>query len=259
MDCLSEEHLIRIKLDGMDNIKSLDFDIPKRLLTVYHQGRYEPIFQKINQLKLDASLVDSLAVDSVRAADDPPRERKLLWQVLAINFFLFVLEISMGFVSDSIGLVADSLDMFADSIVYGLALFAAGGTITGKKNIAKAAGYLQLILAVLGFAEVVRRFTGLESVPAFRTMIITSVLALIGNIISFYLLQKARSKEAHMQASMIFTSNDIIVNLGVIAAGFLVYLTHSNYPDLIIGTIVFAIVGRGALKILKLADKNREA
>jgi Co/Zn/Cd efflux system component len=35
-------------------------------------------------------------------------------------------------------------------------------------------------------------------------------------------LQKSKSQEdAHMKASMIFTSNDVIINLGVIAAGIL--------------------------------------
>ena len=151
------------------------------------------------------------------------------------------------------GLVADSLDMLADSIVYGLALFAVGGTITRKKNIAKSAGYFQLTLAVFGFIEVIRRFVGTETVPAFQTMIIISILALIGNGLCLYLLQKSKSKEAHMQASMIFTSNDVIINTGVITAGLLVNWLNSSYPDLIIGAIVFIIVARGAYRILQLA------
>jgi Co/Zn/Cd efflux system component len=55
-----------------------------------------------------------------------------------------------------------------------------------------------------------------------------------------------------MQASMIFTSNDVIVNIGVIIAGLLVLLTDSNYPDLIVGIIIFGIVARGSMRILKL-------
>src|SRR5690606_17922609 len=102
----------------------------------------------------------------------------------------------------------------------------------------------QLLLAIFGFTEVIRRFVGFEEIPAFQTMIIISILALIGNGLCLYLLQKSKSKEAHMQASMIFTSNDVIVNLGVIVAGGLVYLTNTKYPDLIIGTIVFAVVTR---------------
>ncbi|MDX1759954.1 MAG: cation transporter, partial [Arenibacter algicola] len=80
-----------------------------------------------------------------------------------------------------------------------------------------------------------------------------SVFALIANGICLYLLQKSKSKEeAHMKASMIFTSNDVIINLGVIVAGFLVNVLNSNKPDLIIGTIVFILVIQGARRILKL-------
>ena len=83
-----------------------------------------------------------------------------------------------------------------------------------------------MTLAIFGFIEVIRRFVGMETIPAFQTMIIISILALIGNGLCLYLLQKSKSKEAHMQASMIFTSNEVVVNLGVIVAGGLDYLTN---------------------------------
>ena len=254
MDCPSEEQMIRMKLADLTNINSLDFDIANRQLTVFHIHNHDQILHRLDNLKFDTSLIDSVSADYYAAAtDNSDRERKLLWQVLAINFFFFALELTTGFISNSMGLVADSLDMLADSIVYGLALFAVGGTMTRKEKIAKSAGYFQLTLAVFGFIEVIRRFVSTETVPAFQTMIIISIFALIGNGVCLYLLQRSKSKEAHMQASMIFTSNDVIVNLGVTVAGGLVYLTNSKYPDLIVGTIVFFIVGQGAFKILKLS------
>ena len=85
-------------------------------------------------------------------------------------------------------------------------------------------------------------------------MIGVSVLALIANGICLYILQKSKSNnEAHMKASMIFTSNDVIINGGIILAGILVNVLHSSKPDLIIGTIVFILVVQGALRILKLS------
>ena len=89
--------------------------------------------------------------------------------------------------------------------------------------------------------------------PNFQTMIIVSSLALIANSVCLYLLQKSKSDEVHMKASAIFTSNDVIINIGVIIAGILVQFTHSNKPDLLIGSIVFLIVVQGAFRILKLA------
>lgn len=253
MDCAAEEQLIRMKLADLKSIRSLEFDIPNRLLTVYHFEHYNEIFERLDNLNFDTSFIENVSADNYITTNNSKQERKLLWQVLFINFFFFVLELTTGFIANSMGLVADSLDMLADSIVYGLALFAVGGTINRKKNIAKAAGYFQLLLTISGFVEVIRRFTGTETTPAFQTMILVSIFALIGNAVCLYLLQKSKSKEAHMQASMIFTSNDVIVNLGVIIAGGLVYLTDSKYPDLIIGTIVFIIVGKGAFKILSLS------
>jgi Co/Zn/Cd efflux system component len=253
MDCPSEEQIIRMKLDGLTNIKSLDFDIANRQLTVFHVDSSDQIFQRLDSLKFDTTILSSVTVDDITPADDHQQQKTLLWQVLAINFSFFALEIVTGFIANSMGLVADSLDMLADSIVYGLALFAVGGTVLRKQNIAKISGYFQLALATLGFIEVGRRFLGFGDIPTFQTMIIISILALIGNATSLYLLQKSKSKEAHMQASMIFTSNDVIANIGVIAAGVIVYFTNSKYPDLIIGALVFFIVAQGALRILKLS------
>ena len=254
MDCPSEEQIIRMHLAELPELKSLEFDIPNRQLTVFHTGEAGLIFQSLDLLKFDTVLIESIGLEIPKTATDNSRtERKLLWQVLAINLFFFVLELSTGFISNSMGLVADSLDMLADSIVYGLALIAVGASVIRKKNIAKSAAYLQLALAVLGFLEVIRRFVGIEPVPVFQTMIIISALALIGNALCLYILQKSKSKDAHMQASVIFTSNDVYANLGVIVAGVLVYLTSSKYPDLIIGTIVFIIAGQAVFKIMKLS------
>ena len=79
-----------------------------------------------------------------------------------------------------------------------------------------------------------------------------SDISAISNSVCLYLLQKSKSEEAHMKASMIFTTNDVIINVGVILAGVLVLLTQSKYPDLIVGSVVFLIVLGGSFRILKL-------
>lgn len=253
MDCPSEEQIIRMKLDGMTVIKNLEFDIPNRQLVVIHINSFEEILEKLDSLNLDTKVLSTESVENFKYTDKHNSERKILWSVLAINLTFFLIEIITGFISNSMGLVADSLDMLADGFVYGLALIAVGGTSLFKKNIAKAAGIFQIILAVLGFIEVIRRFFGLERMPDFLTMIVVSIFALMANVLCLYLLQKNRSNEVHIQASMIFTSNDIIINSGVILAGILVNILNSPYPDLIIGATVFVIVARGAYKILQLA------
>jgi len=254
MDCASEESMVRMKLDGVVGIQVLDFNIPNRKLTVIHEGNLDAIKESIDSLNFSSSLESTEILDSTQAiVESTDVQSSLLWKVLIINFGFFLIEIVTGLISRSMGLVADSLDMLADALVYGLSLFAVGSTVIMKRRIAGISGYFQLTLAVVGFVEVVRRFFGYEEVPDFKLMIIVSVFALIANAICLYLLQKSKSQEAHMRASMIFTSNDVIINLGVMIAGTLVYILESKYPDLIIGGIVFVLVTRGAFSILKLS------
>lgn len=253
MDCPSEEQMIRMKLEPYKEVKQLSFDIPNRKLEVYHTGEVDNIHQPISELKLNDRLENTEDKADMPLATDDSKQRKILWWVLGINFGFFVVEMTTGWISRSMGLIADSLDMLADSIVYGLSLFAVGAAMTRKKKVAKISGYFQMGLALLGFSEVLRRFFIESETPLFQWMIIISVLALIGNLVSLRLINKAKSEEAHMQASAIFTSNDIIVNGGVILAGVLVYWLDSKWPDLAIGGIVFAFVMRGAIRILKLA------
>lgn len=251
MDCPSEENIIRMKLGELSELAELEFDIPNRFLAVFHSGESAAIESSLASLKLGESKIRTVEAELPEITTESD-QRNLLWTVLAINFVFFIIEMSTGLISWSMGLVADSLDMLADSFVYGLSLFAIGGTIALKKRIARAAGYFQIALAIIGFVEVVRRFIGTSELPNFRTMIIVSVLALIANGICLVLLQRSKSEEAHMKASMIFTSNDVIINLGVIAAAVLVNWTESNKPDLVIGIIVFGLVIQGAVRILKL-------
>jgi Co/Zn/Cd efflux system component len=251
MDCAAEENLVRMQLDGVAAVKSFDFDLSARKVAVYHEGELGAIESALTQLGLGSKLVETAGTEE--AAPENAQQRRLLWVVLLINFAFFVLEMTTGFISGSMGLVADSLDMLADALVYGLSLLAVGATVARKKNVARYSGYFQVTLAVLGFVEVLRRFFGVEALPDFRIMIVVSVLALIANGFCLYLLQRSKDKEAHMQASMIFTSNDVIINLGVILAGVLVLWLGSGIPDLIIGAIVFVIVTLGAARLLRLA------
>jgi Co/Zn/Cd efflux system component len=185
-------------------------------------------------------------------SEDQKAQRRILRTVLAINASFFIIELSTGLISRSMGLVADSLDMLADALVYSISLLAVGRSLQMKKNTAKIAGILQFILAFAGLTEILRRFFDPELVPDFRMMIVVSFVAMIGNSICLYLLQKSKSSEVHIQASKIFTANDVLINFGVIAAGLLVLLTNSGIPDLVVGTIVFLVVFKAAVKIYKL-------
>ena len=191
MDCPSEENMIRMKLDGIQVIKKLEFDIPNRKLTVFHTAEDQNILSRLESLNFGATLSDTGTIgENELETENSEVQAKLLWSVLLINFSFFIIEITTGLISNSMGLVADSLDMLADSFVYGLSLWAVGSTIVRKKQVARLSGYFQLSLAVIGITEVVRRFVNFDAMPDYRVMIGVSILALLANAICLYLLQK---------------------------------------------------------------------
>ncbi|HCO66994.1 MAG TPA: cation transporter [Dysgonomonas sp.] len=253
MDCPCEENLIRLKLENIENIVHQEYDLTNRVLTIIHTNDIKLIESAIAELDLSSSLLENTKTEYSEHPNDDTKQKKALWAVLIINFAFFIIEMATGIVSKSMGLVADSLDMLADAFVYTMSLFAVGAVVARKKKVALISGYFQILLAILGFIEVIKRFIGIEEVPHFQTMIIISILALIANTASLLILQKTKSKDAHIQASLIFSSNDVIINAGVILAGITVWWLNSNIPDLVIGSLLFAIVIRGALRILKLA------
>ena len=252
MDCPCEENLIRMKLDEDHSVKHLDFDLNQRTLTVIHDHDAAGLVKELGSLDLGAVLQETVSIKDENILEDT-LQRKSLWIVLIINLGFFLIEMATGIISGSMGLVADSLDMLADGLVYGMSLLAVGSTVIRKKRVALFSGCIQIVLAVLGMSEVIRRFFGLEVMPEFRTMITVSLLALIANSVCLWILQRTKSKDAHIRASVIFSANDVIINIGVIVAALFVWALESNIPDLIIGVVIFLIVIRGAFRILKLA------
>lgn len=257
MDCPSEERMIRMALQESSAVQGLVFDLPGRRLDVLHNGDADPVTSKLATLGLGAALqgtrkanAEALMAASAAGASQQ-KESATLWILLAINGLMFVFEMVMGLIAQSAGLIADSLDMFADAAVYGLALYAVGHGVKMQVRAAHVAGILQLILALGVLLEVGRRFV-FGSEPESTLMMAIAVVALIANTACLLLISRHREGGAHMKASYIFSANDVIINLGIIVAGALVAWTGSNYPDLVIGTIVGIIVLSGARRILAL-------
>lgn len=257
MDCPSEESMIRLALNGFGEIRTLSFDLGNHRLEVVHDGPVEPITAKLKTLGLGALLQESQPADleSVKAIENSAVSASLesgtLRLVLGINALMFVVEMTAGLFAQSTALIADSLDMLADAAVYALALYAVGRSVQMQVRAAHVAGVLQLILALGVLVEVGRRFV-FGSEPESLVMMTIAFIALIANTGCLMLLSQHRKGGAHMKASWIFSTNDVVINVGVVAAGAVVAWTGSNYPDLIIGTIVGLIVLNGARRILAL-------
>lgn len=253
MDCSSEEQMIRMRLQDVAGIEGLVFDLESRRLDVFHSGSGEAVREILASLNLGARQVEQSVDVEMPLAPEAASSRGPLSLALAINLTLFVGELTAGILAGSMGLLADSLDMLADALVYALSLAAVGGSVLRKRRLAASSGYLQLGLALLGLVEVVRRVVASAGAPDVGAMVLASLIALAGNVATLLVLRRTQRGEAHIEASWIFTSNDIKVNLLVILAGILVWWSSSQVPDLIAGALIFLIVANGARRILALA------
>ncbi|MFP2923785.1 cation diffusion facilitator family transporter [Pyxidicoccus sp. 3LG] len=257
MDCPSEERTVRMTLEGLPAVRALSFDLPERRLTVWHsKGAASEVVERLEPLGLGAQLLEThggaAASEGMPAVgEDAGTEARTLWVLLAINGTMFVAEFVAGWLVQSTGLLADSLDMLADAMVYGVSLYAVGRTAAHKLRAAHLSGYLQVALALGALVEVGRRFlSGSEPEPTW--MLGVASLALVANVACLLLISRHRKGGAHMKASYIFSTNDVLANLGVIAAGALVALTKSPYPDLLVGLGIAVLVLSGAVRILRL-------
>lgn len=182
----------------------------------------------------------------------------VLVTLLLINLLMFVIELVTGVRAESTGLIADSLDMLSDAAVYGIALYAVGRSTLTKAYAAHLSGIFQMLLAAGVALDVTRRFIA-GSDPVSGVMMGIGAVALAANITCLVLISKHREGEVHMRASWIFSRNDVLANLGIIAGGILVGLSGSRLPDLVIGAAITVVVLRGGLRIVGEARAEKEA
>ena len=193
------------------------------------------------------------------AADETDTlEKKTLIALLSINAAMFVTELVLGCLAESTGLIADSLDMFADAAVYGISLYAVGKGVLYQARSARLSGVIQVSLGLGVLFEVMRSLV-FGSEPHSMLIMLVGSIALLANIVCLVLISKHRKGGVHMRASWIFSTNDVIANLGVIVSGALVAIIGSRFPDLIVGTIISLVVIWGGIKILRDAKETRES
>lgn len=182
-------------------------------------------------------------------------QKRTLIVLLSINGVMFLAEFILGWVAQSTGLIADSLDMLADTMVYGLSLYAVSKGLKQKASAAMVSGYLQILLGIGVLFEVLRRLM-YGSEPQSTLIIAVGFAALAANILCLMLIYRHKDSGVHMRASWIFSTNDVIANLGVICSGVLVGIAGNRFPDLIIGCIISIIVVRGGMTILKESKQS---
>ena len=91
---------------------------------------------------------------------------------------------------------------------------------------------------------------------------IVGSLALVINLFCAYLLLRFRDDDVNMRSAWLCSRNDVLANLGVLAAAGGVAWTGSLWPDLAVGVIIAGLILQSSFGIFKDAQlelKNNQA
>lgn len=193
--------------------------------------------------------------DEQRAAVDPAY-RRALWVVVVLNIGFGLVELAGGFLAGSQALKADSLDFLGDGSITLVGLMALGWSELARARVALVQG---LFLAALGLGVIgTAIWRALNAIPPDAGLMGgIGVAALVVNVAAALVLARFREAgDAQARAIWLFSRNDALNNVAVIAAAGLVAWTGSAWPDLGVAGIIALIFLHSAWEIIR--DARRE-
>jgi Co/Zn/Cd efflux system component len=201
--------------------------------------------------------------DTLRAGSDPAY-RRTLWIVVILNIGFGLLELVSGFVAASQALKADSLDFIGDGSITLVGLIALGWTAIARSRIALVQGLFlaTLGLGVIGFAA----WRALHATPPEAELMGgIGIAALVVNVSAALILARFRDQgDATSRAIWLFSRNDALANIAVIAAAAMVAATGEAWPDLIVAGMIAMLFLHSAYDIIggagrELAEHTKRA
>jgi Co/Zn/Cd efflux system component len=183
------------------------------------------------------------------------RQSSTLKIVLAINAVMFVVELTAGLIGHSVSLVADSLDMLGDALVYWFSLYVVARGAAMKARAALLKGGIMAAFGLFVLGQAIYRIA-FPQLPVYEAIGAIGLLALAANGACFFLLWRHRADDINMSSVWLCSRNDIIANTSVLFAAVGVWLTHSGWPDILVGLALATLFLRSALFVLREATKE---
>lgn len=187
--------------------------------------------------------------DEERAGRDPAY-RRALWIVVVLNIGFGLGEIIAGFIANSQALKADALDFLGDGSITFVGLLALSWSAATRSRVAITQG---LFLGALGLWVIAMAiWRALNAVPPDAELMGGVGLgALAVNVVAALILARFRKGDAQARAIWLFSRNDAINNVAVIAAAGLVFWLESAWPDIIVAAVIALVFLHSAWEIVR--------
>jgi Co/Zn/Cd efflux system component len=190
---------------------------------------------------------NNCVVEALRA-----RQRGTLIRVLWINVVMFIAIAAAAVYGQSTALLSDSLDNLGDALTYALSLYAVARGPAVKARIALFKGGLIFIAACFVVTQIVHRLVN-PVLPSYEVMSIFSLVGLAANTVCLALLWRHRDEDINMSSVFECSRNDIASNLAVIAAAIGVWTFNSGLPDIIVASLLAALLLSSSARVIKAA------
>jgi Co/Zn/Cd efflux system component len=168
------------------------------------------------------------------------RQSATLRLVLGVNLVLFAVVATAGFWQGSNALISDAADSLGDALVYTVSLFVVARSAHWKALTALGKGLIQLAFGLAAAGAVVYKLLH-PTLPAAEVVSGVGLFSLAGNLTCAWLLLRHRDEDLNMNSVWLCSRNDVVNNIAVIAAGVLVGVLDSQWPDLVVGALIAAL------------------
>ncbi|MEX1052292.1 MAG: cation diffusion facilitator family transporter [Patescibacteria group bacterium] len=193
----------------------------------------------------------------------PTASKNLLWSI-SINVIIVIFEIIFGLLSGSFALITDALHNLSD--IGSMVLSYWGEKLSDKpKTKKKTYGYKRagvliafvngaVLLGVVGFVliESVIRIFNPEPVSSV-TMMVVAGIALLGNGLATYLLQKGAGINLNLKSAWLHSTQDALFSLGVIVSAGIIYVTGWIWLDPLASIIISIFLLKAIYSIISEA------
>jgi cobalt-zinc-cadmium efflux system protein len=181
---------------------------------------------------------------------------------IILNLGFVVIELVVGFMSNSLALIADAWHNLGDAASLGLSLLAFWlARIKSNKRftygyrkstiLASLANAIFLLIAVgvIGF-EAFHRLMAPQPTQGGKVAIVAGIGILI-NGFTAWLFMKDKDKELNMRGAYLHMASDALVSLGVVIAGIVITFTHWEWLDPAISLGIMTVIVWGTWSLLR--------
>ncbi|MFN4156933.1 MAG: cation transporter [Gemmobacter sp.] len=190
---------------------------------------------------------------------DPALRRAVAWAG-GLNLAWFGVEFTVALAIGSVALFADSIDFLEDAAVNLLILLALGWSVAARARLGMVLAGLIMVPALATLWALWSKI-GNPVAPHAMSLTLTGLGALGVNGAAALILARVRHRGGSLsRAAFLSARNDMLANLGIIAAGVVTaYLWRTAWPDVIVGLAIAALNADAAVEVWKAARAEAQA